>query len=311
MKYKDWIETWLENYVKPSVKCRTYERYRELATLHVVKELGDFEMHELTAPILQLYTVHLLTAGNLKNGGGLETSTVNCIITVIQNSLKKAYAVGATDDYIGDKITRPSKKAGEVTCFSLEEQKNIEAEINSRRNLKMYGVIVCLYTGLRVGELLALEKTDVDVKKRTISVTKTCRDEKCGNKFMRRTDAPKTPSSVRLIPISMNLMPYIEALMENESNYLINSKVGKVLAVRSYQRSFELLLKRLDIKHRGFHTLRHTFATRAMECGVDVKTLAEILGHKNPMITLKCYAHSLDEHKNAMMNKVGALMDNV
>lgn len=74
-------------------------------------------------------------------------------------------------------------------------------------------------------------------------------------------------------------------------------KKGEPPTVRSYQRTFELLQKRLHIERKGFHSLRHTFATRALECGMDVKTLAEILGHKNATVTLNRYAHSLMEHK--------------
>lgn len=80
------------------------------------------------------------------------------------------------------------------------------------------------------------------------------------------------------------------------------------VSVRSYQRSFELLQKKLKIPRRGFHSLRHTFATRALECGMDVKTLSEILGHKNPTITLNRYVHSLMEHKRDMMNRLGKLL---
>lgn len=79
----------------------------------------------------------------------------------------------------------------------------------------------------------------------------------------------------------------------------------KDISVRSYQRTFELLLKRLKIQHKGFHSLCHTFATRALECGMDVKTLSEILGYKNPKVTLNRYVHSLMEHKQEMMNKLG------
>ena len=82
----------------------------------------------------------------------------------------------------------------------------------------------------------------------------------------------------------------------------------KSVFMRSYQRTFELLLKKLNLPHKGFHSLRHTFATRALECGMDVKTLSEILGHKNAAITLNRYAHSLWEHKFEMMNKLGKLL---
>ena len=81
------------------------------------------------------------------------------------------------------------------------------------------------------------------------------------------------------------------------------------MAVRVYQKSFETLINKLGIPHKSFHSLRHTFATRALECGMDVRTLAEILGHKNPTVTLNRYAHSLMEHKVAMMNKLGKLLN--
>ena len=91
-------------------------------------------------------------------------------------------------------------------------------------------------------------------------------------------------------------------------NQYVISDSEKTLAIRSYQRSFERLLKKLGISHRGFHSLRHTFATRALEVGVDVKTLSEILGHKNANITLQRYAHSMLEHKRDMMNQIGKML---
>lgn len=91
---------------------------------------------------------------------------------------------------------------------------------------------------------------------------------------------------------------------ENHSEYVV-SNGEKCISIRGYQRMFERLLNRLGIEHKGFHALRHTFATRALECGMDVKTLSEILGHKNAAITLNRYVHSLLEHKQDMMNKIG------
>ncbi len=307
MKYASWLRLWLDNYVKPAVKQRTYERYGEIVERHVCGELGDYELDELLPSRLQVYTAGILSGGGNK-GGRLRPNTVNSIITVIQHSLKAAYAAGETGSYVGDRIQRPAVRAKEICCFSHEEQARIEREIYGKRNVKMYGVILCMYTGLRIGELLALEKTDIDGDK--IRVTKSCHDGKDENGiFTRRTDTPKTPSSVRVIPIPKRIIPLVRVMQKyGKSKYLVSSKDGKVLAVRSYQRSFELLLKRLGIPHRGFHALRHTFTTRAMECGMDVKTLSEILGHKNPTTTLMHYAHSLDEHKNAMMNRVGELL---
>jgi len=102
--------------------------------------------------------------------------------------------------------------------------------------------------------------------------------------------------------------PYCGATVIYRSADGIYKNNHKIISVRSYQKTFASLLKKIGIEHKGFHSLRHTFATRALECGMDVKTLSEILGHKSPNITLTRYVHSLMEHKKNMMNKIGKLL---
>lgn len=85
---------------------------------------------------------------------------------------------------------------------------------------------------------------------------------------------------------------------------MISTKIGKQTDIRAYQTSFSRLLKRLNIKHYGFHSLRHTFATRCLELGVDIKTLSELLGHTNPTITLNRYVHSNIDLKRVALNKI-------
>ncbi len=311
MKYKEWLREWLECYVKPSSKQKTYIRYSEIVSQHLVKTLGDYEMSDLTPFILQRYATELLHSGNLKTGKGLSANSVNGIITVIQNSLKEAYAIGQISEYTADKIKRPKAREKQVTCFTLLAQKKIEQAILNGKKPKMFGVILCLYTGLRIGELLALEWTDIDFQKGTLTVSKTCHDGKDENGgFARITDTPKTETSQRVIPFPKQLIPYLRNLKkDSDSDYVIVSDTEKPISVRAYQRSFELFLKKLGIPHKGFHSLRHTFATRALECGMDVKTLSEILGHKNANITLNRYVHSLMDHKKDMMNRVGKLFE--
>lgn len=310
MQYKEWLLEWLECYVKPSSKQRTYLRYSEIVSQHINSSLGYYEMSELTPLILQRFTSELLRSGNLKTGKGLSANSVNGIITVIQNSLKVACGIGLISEHIADKIKRPKVREKQVTCFTSVEQKQIEQAILNGKKIKMFGVVLCLYTGLRIGELLALEWTDIDFIKGIISVSKTCHDGKdnCG-RFTRVTDTPKTATSEREIPFPKQMIPYLRNLKkDSKSVYVVASDSGRLISVRAYQRSFELFLKRLNIPHKGFHSLRHTFATRALECGMDVKTLSEILGHKNANVTLNRYVHSLMEHKREMMNRLGKLL---
>ena len=304
MKYIDWLIQWLENYIRPSVKVRTYERYKLIVEQHIKDKIGGVELSDLSPLILQPLITELLQGGNKKTGKGLSASSVNAVISVIQSSLKTAHFLGLTKEYTADKLKRPKLKEKSVECFTLAEQKQIEHAIRSGKKDKLFGIILCLYSGLRIGELMALQWSDIDFVKGVLTVSKSCNDGKGGLII----DEPKTATSRRVIPLPKQLLPILKDIKKKSDSPFMVSSNGKPVSVRSYQRSFELLLKKLKIPHKGFHSLRHTFATRAIECGMDVKTLSEILGHKNPTITLNRYAHSLTEHKKEMMNRLGKLL---
>ena len=304
MKYIDWVIQWLENYIRPSVKVRTYERYRLIVEQHIKDKTGSIELNNLSPLVLQSFITELLQSGNKKTGKGLSANSVNAVISVIQSSLKTAHLLGLTKEYTADKLKRPKLKEKPVECFTLAEQKQIEQAILNGKKDKLYGIILCLYSGLRIGELIALQWNDIDLTKGILTISKSCHDGKDGLII----DEPKTATSRRIIPLPKQLLPILRSVKKRSDSSSVVSANGSTVSVRSYQRSFELLLKKLKIPHKGFHSLRHTFATRALECGMDVKTLSEILGHKNPTITLNRYAHSLMEHKTDMMNKLGKLL---
>ena len=309
MLYGEWLSIWLENYVAPSTKIRTLTRYREIVEHHVSRKLGAYELTEITPCMIQCFVAELLKSGNLKNGRGLSSSSVNSIITVMQSSLKVAHSVGESEKYVGDSIIRPKPSEKTVECFTASEQKRIERYIVESDNARLFGVLLCLYTGLRIGELLALEWDDVDMKRHEIRVSKSCHYQKGSDgAFSRVIDTPKTRSSHRTIPIPRQMIPYLSSLKKKSRSTHVVSNGEKLISTRSYQRSFSLLLHRLGIEHRGFHSLRHTFATRALECGMDVKTLSELLGHRSAAVTLSRYVHSSMEHKREMMNKLGRML---
>lgn len=306
MKYKEWINNWLNNYIKPTVKIKTYNIYKEMINKHLFSELENYELDDITPIIIQKLISKLLSNGNIKTKKGLSISSVNLIITILQSSLKVAYDFGILSQYNANKIKRPKLIQKQIDCFTREEQKKIENYVINDKRLNMLGIILCLYTGLRIGELLALTWDDIDLKNNMIIVNKTCYYGKDFNgKISYFVNEPKTESSKRKIPIPKKILVYINKMKDKSiSNYVIE-KNGKQVLIRSYQRSFSLLLKKINISHRGFHSLRHTFATRAIELGMDIKTLSEILGHKNAIVTANKYVHSLNEYKIKMMNKLG------
>lgn len=308
MKYKIWLNEWLENYIKPSSKQRTHERYRQIIQLHIIPALGDFDITEISVISLQRFVTALLASGNKKTHHGLSANFVNAIISVLENSLKTASLIGLAPEYVANKIKRPKTIEKQVDCFTVLEQKKIETAVLNGKKDKLFGVVLCLYTGLRIGELLALTWKDIDFEKGLLSVSKTCYDGKTDGIRARIIDTPKTMRSRRVIPLSKQILPLLKSLKKRSTCEYIIADGDKPVFVRSYQRTFELLLKKLGVAHKGFHSLRHTFATRALECGMDVKTLSELLGHKNATITLNRYAHSMLEHKADMMNRLGRLL---
>lgn len=306
MEYKVWLKEWLDNYIEPTAKERTFNRYSEIAEQHLIPKFGNYELDGITPSVLQHYITELLQTGNLKTGKGLAVNSVNSIVNVIQNFLHTAFRLGYIKEYTADRIKRPKMQERDISCFSAQEQKIIEQAVLNGKKSKMFGVMLCLYSGLRVGELLALKWEDIDFQKGVLTVSKSCHDGKGRDgHYIRVEETPKTSSSRRIIPLPKQLLPLIkEAKEKSDSEYLV-AKNNKPISVRSYQRSFALLQRKLKIPHRGFHSLRHTFATRALECGMDVKTLSEILGHKSPTVTLNRYVHSFMEHKKEMMNRLG------
>jgi integrase len=274
--------------------------------VHLIPAIGEYELEELTLPVLQSFIVELGKSGNKLRGCGLEPSTTGVIVSVLQRSLKFAFEIGISTSEHTAHLKRPKIRQKSIECFTVTEQKKIEGYLLSRRVDKKLGVLICLYTGLRIGELLALKWTDVDAGYNFITVNATCRDVCVNGAQIRVISTPKTATSRRIIPVPKQLKQYLKALKKiSKSEFVISGNSEREVSVRSYQKMFSTLLNQLGIKHRGFHSLRHTFATRALECGMDVRTLAEVMGHKNPQVTLNRYAHSMIEHKIAMMNRVG------
>lgn len=302
MKYKDWLNEWFKLYVKPATKIRTHKKYQRLIGIHILPALGEFELNDLTASVLQHFTVEL-------SEKGLSANTVNGIISVLKSSLKRAVLLDVTEKEFTAAIVRPKQREKQVDCLSKDEQRKIEKYILEKKKGNLFGVVLCLYTGLRIGELLALTWDDVDLKNGVITVSKSCHDSWENGKYVKVIDTTKTDCSTRTIPIPKQLLTRLKEYKKSSSgNYIVIGRSMHGAQVRSYQKTFETLLNRLHIAHKGFHSLRHTFATRALECGMDIKTLSEILGHKNPTITLKRYAHSMLEHITEMMNRLGKLL---
>lgn len=290
MKYKDWLSEWLNNYIRLTSKSATVDKYSGVIKNHILPKFGEYDMDELTPMILQRYIVGLTESGNNRTKTGLSSNTVNSIINVLQNSLRTAHALGLSKTNSATGLQHPKSAEKKIECFSSQEQSLIVSQILNIDKPHLFGIVLCLYTGLRIGELLALTWSDLDLQSGILNVNKSCHygKDKSGV-FGRIVETPKTQSSHRQIPLPKQLMPMIKNYKKLSLGEYVVSKKGEPISTRTYQRYFAALLKSLHMPHKCFHALRHTFATRAIECGMDVKTLSEILGHKNATGTLNRY----------------------
>lgn len=310
MKLKEWLDIWLNKYTKFAVKLRTYERYKYIIAKHINPKLGEFDLDNLSAVKLQDYVLSELESGNLISSKGLANNSVIGIVNVLKSALKlaKSLEICAVDN--SDKIKLPMATEKPVTAFEKWEQEKLEKYCLSSNKTNYLGIVICLYTGIRLGELLPLTWNDIDFKSGIMTISKTAYRIKQNGKPQVVIDKPKTKNSSRLIPLPKQLLEILKrAKRISKSDFVLSTRTGGIVGTRAYQKTYERILKKLDIPYKNFHSLRHTFATRAIEMGMDVKTLSEILGHKNPVITLQRYTHSMLSYKTEMMNKMGKMLN--
>ncbi len=296
MIYSEWAGIWYRNYVQPYKKISTTQKYRDVLKKHVIPILGYVPVKALNGEIIQRFVCKLNET--------YSSGTVNTVIAVLLKSLNDARLNGVISAGEVPAFHRPQKVLRRVECFNSKEQRSIEKYILESKKKRLFGIIICFYTGLRIGELLALEWSDVDLENGRLNVNKSCHYGRDVNGVYKRiVEAPKTESSDRIVPIPHELTKYFK-MMDTGDCLNVVSHNGKPVPTRTYQAAFTSILKKLGIENRCFHSIRHTFATRALESGMDVRTLSELMGHKNPSVTLSRYAHSLIEHKTLMMEKL-------
>ena len=301
---------WLEKFQKEHIKARTYNRYQGLIEMHIVPALGDQDISSLSRKEIQNFLINQKKDGNMRSKETLSATSTNMMLSL----LNLAFEYACDMEYIKEnpciRIRRARADTKKVEAFSTDEQRAVEAEIAKSGDRRLHGIILCLYTGLRLGELIALTWSDIDFKLGTLKVTKTAyRAQNEYGIWNLCIDTPKTESSERVIP----LPKYITDMLSQDRNvaktpYIVENKKAERMSIRSYQYLFERLTEKAGVRKLNFHALRHTFATRALECGMDIKTLSELMGHKNASITLNRYAHSMMDTKIAAMNKLEKLV---
>lgn len=300
--FKELANEWMQHhkkFVKEST-CSTYAAHLEN---HILPLLGEHTCDEITAECLQNSILQWLDNGRKDGTGCLAEKTVKDIVVILKACIK----YGAKNGYLPYRdidLAIPSKKGchKKISIFSVREQKLIANAVSNSLSNKTGGILISLYTGIRIGELCALKWSDIDFLNKTISISKTLqrlyfRDEE-GNGYTKIIiTPPKTTTSVREIPISSKLMKTLKKLCPDNCDSYVLTNTEKYIEPRTYRNFYSRFLHNLNIRKLKFHCLRHTFATMCIESGADYKTVSELLGHANTNITMNLYVHPSLEQK--------------
>ncbi len=297
------FETWLEGDVSLRVKPSTFENYYGCMHKYVIpfyKQEGNGEITETSV----LRFVKAVRENTL-----IAETSQKKILSIYKMALKEILKEAPNYLPVVEMIQLPKADTRSINVFTMKEQRLIEYAAITSEDRRMLGILLCFYTGIRLGELCGLKWSDIDLEAGTLSIVRTVSRnknfEEGGNKTILLVGSPKSKKSMRKIPLPVFLLKLIEKNRlpaTEDSGYMLSGR-DIPLDPRCYQKLFKKLLNDTGLKDCKFHTIRHTFATRALELGVDVKTLSEILGHSNVSITLNIYAHSLMEHKKAAIEK--------
>jgi integrase len=199
-----------------------------------------------------------------------------------------------------------------MRIFSRQEQEKLCEFLTSDLDKFNTGILLCLFTGLRIGEICGLCWEDVSIAERTLKIRQTAQrvqnTDAQGSKTQIIFSSPKSAGSMRTIPIPDSLLPIIKKHKKAENGFFLTNSSKKFVEPRLMQFHFHKVLKECGIASANFHALRHTFATRCIELGMDVKSLSEILGHSSITITMDRYVHPSMDIKRENMNKLSELL---
>ena len=308
VNFENIADEWITN-IQPRLKLSTIAKYKNLLNSYIYPEFSKCTINDITCSHVDAYCNELLITGG-SNQSGLSPKTVSDILSLIKNIMRFAKNKGFP---IKSDISLTSVKQypKEMRVLSLYEQQQLCQYLYSDLTLCNLGILVCLFTGLRVGEICALKWEDISFEEHTLFVHQTMQrvqvnDYKDG-KTKILISTPKSNCSIRRVPLPNDLYKTLLEFKQPPETFFLTGNKEKYLEPRGMQQRFKTVLKKSSINDANFHSLRHTFATRCIELGFDVKSLSEILGHANVNITLNRYVHPSMKLKHENMQKLDTL----
>lgn len=309
----DLVHKHLFTNVQSTVANSTFEKYYRFYNKHIKNtKIGDKKISDLKYSDIQLFFNDKVKKKEDENDDTkLVPRSLKTLKHIIQQSLDFAIKDNLLriNPCVDIKIPTSDIPKKEIEILTLQEQEKYISVLGSTKYKLLF--LTALFTGMRLGELIALKWTNVDLKENTITVSESYKRTtvyKPDGTSERITDkkTPKTQNSNRLIPIPKQLSKLLkEHKLSSKSDYVFSCSSGRYVAANNIGRIQVTLCKKADIPYKNFHALRHTYATRLIENGTDIKTVSKLLGHTDIQTTLNIYVHSTDESKKSAVEILG------
>ena len=306
-----WLRSWYEIYAKPNIRISTANRYQLMVEQYTIPRIGSIKLTKLTSRDLQKLYKDLMENGRIdrKSGHGnpgLSSTTVRSLHLMLHSALERAVKErlilrNPTEDCIA-----PKAQKIEMQILPPEHIKDYLEAADRRGLLPMF--YLELVSGLRKGELVALQWSDLDEANCTISVSK---QDSWDTEHQLILSRPKTGNSIREVSIPQDA---VELLKQEHAKHPSNpwmfpsGRTGEMYHPDSVVTLHKRILKDAGLEHIRFHDLRHTFATLALQNGVDVKTVSSMLGHYDAGFTLRTYTHVTRQMQQKAAEKMGSFM---
>lgn len=305
--FQDSSRNWLYE-KKGTVKHSTYIKYKNLLDSYIIPNIGEMNLSSLSYEHLSNLILTLLEKAGKKNNG-LSEKTVSDIITVVKSVIKHASRNKCKIDSSALDISVKTRLKPIRVLSQSEQNKLVTLLKDDLTDPFHLGIMISLFTGIRIGELCALTWDDILIDDQIILINKTLqRVQVIGEDHKTKViiSKPKSDCSIRQIPIPDALMSVLNQTI-HDSHYVLTHN-NMYIEPRTMQNNFKRIMNQCGVTDVSFHTLRHTFATRCIEVGFDIKCLSEILGHANVNITLNRYVHPSHDLKKENMEKLSDLI---
>ena len=296
------MDIWIKNehnYIKES----TYVLYLTIIEKHLKVYFKNRKINTISNKDFESFIADKLKFGRLDGKGGLSRKTVKDMVVILKAVLNFAMKQKIIKRIEFDYKIPQKKVLKKVEIFTFEERLKIYRYIRNNLSSRTLGILICLCTGLRIGEICALKWGDIDLENGIISINSTI--QRIYTSTIKKSkviiSSPKTQESKRSIPIASELILLLKKFKTDKNFYVISGN-QKYIEPRTYRKFFKKILAILNISKLKFHSLRHTFATQAIENNIDYKTVSEILGHSSVNTTLNLYIHPNLEYKKKCMD---------